>query len=190
MSKHEKHGSERAADQGRWTSEEHELFLQGMMLHGREWKKVQAVVRTRTSAQIRSHAQKYFQKMAKTKNVSSASSQNNIGEDAFATLEYMEYIHCSLRRCLGVDPDINGLLGGRGGGGTDMGLKMLQATHGVDQIEDDDEIGSRKDLKRKSDEYEGGSSSDTSSVTERTDCPSSDDNDTGNVSDNCELSIV
>jgi len=50
---------------GRWTAEEHELFLEGLKMHGREWKKVAEKITTRTSAQIRSHAQKYFSKLAK-----------------------------------------------------------------------------------------------------------------------------
>lgn len=50
---------------GRWTKEEHEAFLKGLKVHGREWKKVALNIPTRTSSQIRSHAQKYFAKLAK-----------------------------------------------------------------------------------------------------------------------------
>jgi len=50
---------------GRWTREEHDQFLEGMKIHGREWKKVATGIRTRTSAQIRSHAQKYFNKLSR-----------------------------------------------------------------------------------------------------------------------------
>ena len=50
---------------GRWTKEEHEAFLQGLKLYGKEWKKVAAKVKTRTVVQTRTHAQKYFQKLAK-----------------------------------------------------------------------------------------------------------------------------
>ena len=50
---------------GRWTRAEHELFLEGLQLYGREWKKVSAKIKTRTAAQIRSHAQKYFAKIGK-----------------------------------------------------------------------------------------------------------------------------
>jgi SHAQKYF class myb-like DNA-binding protein len=50
---------------GRWTKEEHQAFLQGLKVYGREWKKVAQNIPTRSSAQIRSHAQKYFAKMAK-----------------------------------------------------------------------------------------------------------------------------
>ena len=50
---------------GRWTEEEHEAFLSGLQEYGKEWKKVADHVKTRTVAQTRSHAQKYFQKMQK-----------------------------------------------------------------------------------------------------------------------------
>jgi SHAQKYF class myb-like DNA-binding protein len=50
---------------GRWTIEEHQLFLEGINKFGREWDKVQSVVKTRSLAQIRSHAQKYFLKVSK-----------------------------------------------------------------------------------------------------------------------------
>lgn len=47
---------------GRWTRDEHQAFLHGLRVYGREWKKVAQSIKTRTSAQIRSHAQKYFAK--------------------------------------------------------------------------------------------------------------------------------
>lgn len=50
---------------GRWTGSEHEAFLKGLKVYGREWKKVARCIPTRTSAQIRSHAQKYFAKVSK-----------------------------------------------------------------------------------------------------------------------------
>ena len=45
---------------GRWTAEEHDEFLKCLDIYGREWKKVAERITTRTAAQIRSHAQKYF----------------------------------------------------------------------------------------------------------------------------------
>lgn len=52
---------------GRWTTAEHEAFLDGMRLHGREWRKIAQLIPTRTSAQIRSHAQKHFAKASQEK---------------------------------------------------------------------------------------------------------------------------
>lgn len=52
---------------GRWTADEHESFLTGLKIYGREWKKVATCIPTRTAAQIRSHAQKYFARVSKEK---------------------------------------------------------------------------------------------------------------------------
>ncbi|GMI56565.1 hypothetical protein ScalyP_jg11962 [Parmales sp. scaly parma] len=54
----------RIGGKGRWTSEEHALFVQGLSLYGRDWRKVANNIKTRTNAQIRSHAQKYFSKLS------------------------------------------------------------------------------------------------------------------------------
>ena len=59
---------------GRWTRPEHQSFLDGLELYGREWKKVAENIPTRSSAQIRSHAQKYFSKISKN-NVDGNSNQ-------------------------------------------------------------------------------------------------------------------
>lgn len=55
-----------AESTGRWTRQEHELFLDALKRHGKEWKKVASMVKTRTVVQTRTHAQKYFQKLAKS----------------------------------------------------------------------------------------------------------------------------
>ena len=41
---------------GRWTKDEHKCFLEALKLYGKNWKKVEEHVGTRTGAQIRSHA--------------------------------------------------------------------------------------------------------------------------------------
>jgi SHAQKYF class myb-like DNA-binding protein len=56
-----------AAESGRWTKQEHALFLQGLESYGKEWKMVASTVKTRTVVQTRTHAQKYFQKLSKSK---------------------------------------------------------------------------------------------------------------------------
>jgi len=52
---------------GRWTADEHRLFLQGLEQHGKGWKKIASLIKSRTVVQIRTHAQKYFQKLAKAR---------------------------------------------------------------------------------------------------------------------------
>lgn len=48
---------------GRWTSEEHNLFLQAVKLYGTKWKKMQPIIKTRNLSQIRTHAQKVFKRL-------------------------------------------------------------------------------------------------------------------------------
>lgn len=51
---------------GRWTEAEHQLFLQGLETFPyRAWKKIATLIKTRTVVQIRTHAQKYYQKLEK-----------------------------------------------------------------------------------------------------------------------------
>ena len=50
---------------GRWTEEEHQKFIDGILQYGNEWKKVQQIIRTRSSTQARSHAQKFFLRVKK-----------------------------------------------------------------------------------------------------------------------------
>lgn len=47
---------------GRWSIEEHKLFLEGVFKHGNKWKAISQLIKTRSSIQTRSHAQKFFSK--------------------------------------------------------------------------------------------------------------------------------
>ncbi|CAL4902789.1 unnamed protein product [Urochloa decumbens] len=49
----------------KWAADEHDRFLHGLMLFGRDWKRIEEFVATKTATQIRSHAQKYFLKAQK-----------------------------------------------------------------------------------------------------------------------------
>lgn len=51
---------------GRWLAEEHEVFLKGLNEHGKQWKKIAVMIKTRSVVQVRTHAQKYFQKLLKS----------------------------------------------------------------------------------------------------------------------------
>ena len=55
-------------EHGRWTTQEHQLFLEGLMLFGNEWKNVQKHIRSRSATQARSHAQKFFIRLRKDLN--------------------------------------------------------------------------------------------------------------------------
>lgn len=50
---------------GRWSKEEHHRFIEGLTKFGKNWKKVEEHIGTRTGAQIRSHAQKFFIRLTK-----------------------------------------------------------------------------------------------------------------------------
>ena len=50
---------------GRWTNEEHQKFIEGILKYGNEWKRVQSIIKTRSSTQARSHAQKFFLRLKK-----------------------------------------------------------------------------------------------------------------------------
>ena len=58
------------SNEGRWSKEEHEKFLKGLVLYGINWKKVKTLIGTRTPVQVRSHAQKFFYKMKTCKDES------------------------------------------------------------------------------------------------------------------------
>lgn len=46
-----------------WTKEEHQMFLDGLELFGKNWKEISKYVKSRTSEQCRSHGQKHFIKL-------------------------------------------------------------------------------------------------------------------------------
>ena len=55
--------SEEDLNEGRWEPDEHMRFIEAINLYGNEWKEVQKYVATRSSNQVRSHAQKFFLKL-------------------------------------------------------------------------------------------------------------------------------
>ena len=50
---------------GRWSGQEHDRFVKALSLYGKDWKKVERFVGTRSIIQVRSHAQKHFLKLKK-----------------------------------------------------------------------------------------------------------------------------
>jgi len=45
---------------GEWSPSEHALFLEAIAKYGNKWNKVQEMIKTRSTIQVRSHSQKYF----------------------------------------------------------------------------------------------------------------------------------
>jgi len=58
-----------AKSTGRWTKEEHHRFVEGIKKFGKNWKQVEDFVGTRNGAQIRSHAQKFFNRLQREFNL-------------------------------------------------------------------------------------------------------------------------
>ncbi|KFK33315.1 hypothetical protein AALP_AA6G359200 [Arabis alpina] len=58
----------------KWTESEHEKFVEALKLYGRAWRRIEEHVGTKTAVQIRSHAQKFFTKVARDYDVSSEKS--------------------------------------------------------------------------------------------------------------------
>ena len=54
---------DRIVNEGRWNEEENLRFMEAIYNYGNDWKEVKNYVRTRTSNQVRSHAQKFILKI-------------------------------------------------------------------------------------------------------------------------------
>ncbi|XP_060974275.1 uncharacterized protein LOC133039401 [Cannabis sativa] len=67
-----------SSNHGRWTVKEHMIFLQGMSKFGSgNWTEISTLLGgTRTPVQVASHAQKYFNKMEKEKQIAETTSEN------------------------------------------------------------------------------------------------------------------
>lgn len=50
---------------GRWAPDEHARFIKAIQLFGKDWRKIEKYIGTRSGSQIRSHAQKHFLKLEK-----------------------------------------------------------------------------------------------------------------------------
>ena len=48
---------------GHWTDEEQQKFVEALLKYGKDWQLIEEYIGTRSSAQIRSHAQKFMLKI-------------------------------------------------------------------------------------------------------------------------------
>lgn len=55
------------------------MFLDGLRIHGKGWKKIAEMIQTRNVVQVRTHAQKYFQKLERSKQLQLMNSGNGSG---------------------------------------------------------------------------------------------------------------
>ena len=62
-----KNSSNKDYSTGRWQMDEHERFIDGVIKYGNNWRLVQKYVGTRSGTQTRSHAQKFFEKLKRSK---------------------------------------------------------------------------------------------------------------------------
>lgn len=74
---------------GRWTSEEHEAFVSAYQMYGKDWKKVAAVVKTRSIIQTRTHAQKYILKLQKK--AASSNGRYDLGSFSLSTSQKSDH---------------------------------------------------------------------------------------------------
>lgn len=63
--KKEKSENSGNAVQGRWHKTEHDRFIEAIKKFGKDWKSVEQYIETRSGSQIRSHAQKFFNRIIK-----------------------------------------------------------------------------------------------------------------------------
>lgn len=55
-------------NKGRWSIAEHDAFITSFKRYGENWEKIAGMLNSRSKAQIRSHAQKYFIKLKLMRN--------------------------------------------------------------------------------------------------------------------------
>ena len=76
---------------GRWTDDEHQLFLTAFHQFGRNWTKVAKFIPTRSSTQVRSHAQKFFTKLDSTEESIGESPHAGVHQTAILVAEKVEH---------------------------------------------------------------------------------------------------
>ena len=91
--------SEEDINEGRWEPDEHIRFIEAINKFGNEWKEVQKYVGTRSSNQVRSHAQKFFLKLKNFKDPTlgidfTVNNIKNLSEIIYAIKEFEKENKC------------------------------------------------------------------------------------------------
>ena len=61
-----------AGESGRWSISEQSAFFHGLIEHGKDWRKILPLIRTRNLCQLRTHGQKVGKKLSKVDNANMA----------------------------------------------------------------------------------------------------------------------
>jgi len=85
---------------GRWNEEEHKKFIEAILLYGNEWKRVQQYIKTRSSTQARSHAQKFFIRLKAKLSAINMSLDNVDDRDPDKKQKFFDSIYFMLNQCL------------------------------------------------------------------------------------------
>jgi SHAQKYF class myb-like DNA-binding protein len=83
---------------GRWKEEEKNQFILGIALYGNNWRKVNSLIKTRSTIQVRSHAQKFFKKFKLCKD-------DNLGIDF--TLDSINNINDMINQIKSINPNFD-----------------------------------------------------------------------------------
>jgi SHAQKYF class myb-like DNA-binding protein len=85
---------------GRWNEEEHRKFIEAILLYGNEWKRVQQYIKTRSSTQARSHAQKFFIRLKSKLGANNISLDHVDDRDPDKKQKFFDSIYYLLNQCL------------------------------------------------------------------------------------------
>jgi SHAQKYF class myb-like DNA-binding protein len=80
---------------GAWTERERAAFVSGLNTHGRKWKEVRKLVKTRNLTPIRTHAQKFFRKVKRERQLAIDRDDKHMVQHLTQLLDYP----CVNRRC-------------------------------------------------------------------------------------------
>ena len=83
---------------GNWTKEEHQRFIESIFIFGFEWKKMEQYIQTRTIVQVRSHSQKFIYKL-KNKYIKFYGEEELISNDIQSQMKHILLLLSNLFHC-------------------------------------------------------------------------------------------